>query len=435
MTGIHDGYPSLTFMQSEAAVRDLYPHRRLVITITVLYLSQGIPIGIAMDAMPTLLRHDGAPLHALAFLPLVGLPWVVKFLWAPFVDNHWSARIGPRRSWMLPMQAIVVLCLLGLAWVRMSVATAGLAVGLLALASLASATQDIANDGMAAEHFRGAALARINAIQVGGVMIGFFAGGAGTLILSGLAGQRIAFLLLACVPLASLACVIGLLPGGTARLPDGMAEKSHASLLRFAKRPFSLSLLLLALLSAMTAVSGFGLSKLFLNDAGWSLDAIGRLGMAGGVVTVVLGCGGGAWLVRGVGQWRAFMVGVSLAGVGALLWGMQAGGWLPATVPLAWACTLLGSLATGITSVAIMTAGMSFAGHGDQAGTDVTAVQSTRDLGEMMASSMMLTLTANLGYGGGFLAGAILAAVSCGVAARLRCRESAMRARESEAAA
>ena len=37
-------------------MRDLLEHRRLVITITLLYLSQGIPIGIAMDAMPTLLR-------------------------------------------------------------------------------------------------------------------------------------------------------------------------------------------------------------------------------------------------------------------------------------------------------------------------------------------------------------------------------------------
>lgn len=41
--------------------------------------SQGIPIGIAMDALPTLLRHDGVSLYALTFLPLVGLPRVVKF--------------------------------------------------------------------------------------------------------------------------------------------------------------------------------------------------------------------------------------------------------------------------------------------------------------------------------------------------------------------
>jgi len=62
---------------------DLLKHWRMVLTFALLYLSQGICFGIAMDALPTLLRHDGAALHALAFLPLVGIPWVVKFLWAP----------------------------------------------------------------------------------------------------------------------------------------------------------------------------------------------------------------------------------------------------------------------------------------------------------------------------------------------------------------
>ncbi|MBF3131559.1 MFS transporter, partial [Pseudomonas aeruginosa] len=117
-------------------MRELYRHRRLVITLALLYLSQGIPIGLAMDALPTLLRQDGAPLQALAFLPLVGLPWVVKFLWAPWVDNHWSRRLGRRRSWILPMQCMVLACLLGLATLGLGVASAGWAVGLLALASL-----------------------------------------------------------------------------------------------------------------------------------------------------------------------------------------------------------------------------------------------------------------------------------------------------------
>ncbi|RLR47694.1 MFS transporter, partial [Pseudomonas aeruginosa] len=121
----------------------------------------------------------------LAFLPLVGLPWVVKFLWAPWVDNHWSRRFGRRRSWILPMQCIVLACLLGLATFGLGVASAGWAVGLLALASLASATQDIATDGMAAEHFSGELLAKVNAVQIAGVMIGFFGGGAGSLILAG----------------------------------------------------------------------------------------------------------------------------------------------------------------------------------------------------------------------------------------------------------
>ncbi|RQR50857.1 RhtX/FptX family siderophore transporter [Burkholderia sp. Bp9126] len=399
-------------------MRDLLEHRRLVVTITLLYLSQGIPFGIAMDAMPTLLRHDGAPLHALAFLPVVGLPWVVKFLWAPLVDNRWSARIGRRRSWILPMQCIVVLCLASLAQVGMTVATAGWAVGLLAVASLASATQDIATDGMAAEHFHGDMLAKINAVQIASVMIGFFGGGAGALTLIGLFGQRAAFAALTAVPLASLVCVMWLLPRDVDRAR--VRPAAHASLVRFAKRPLSLAVLSLALLSAVTAVSGFGLSKLFLNDAGWTLDAIGRVGMAGGVATVVLGCGGGAWLVRRLGLWHAFTLGVSCAGAGALLWFAQAHGWLAVAPQWVWVCTLLGSLSTGITSVSIMTAGMRFAGGSDQAGTDVTAVQSTRELGELVASSTMLTLTAMVGYTGGFLAGAALAVLAVLIAARLR---------------
>lgn len=393
---------------------ELLKHWRMALTFALLYLSQGICFGIAMDALPTLLRHDGAALDALAYLPLVGLPWVVKFLWAPLVDNHWSPRLGRRRSWIMPMQLLVLGCLVTLASVGLSVATAGLAVGLMVVASLASATQDIATDGMAAEYFSGDMLARINAIQVGGTMAGFFVGGAGALIVSGYLGQASAFGLLALVPLASLCCVAWL-PVAEAG-EQQPAQLAHASLLRFIRRPKALLLVLLALLSAMTSVSGFGLSKLFLSDAGWSLQAIGQLGMSGGVVTIVLGCGGGAWLIRVLGLWPTFMLAVSVAGLAALVWLLQASGMVPAQAGLIWLAVGMGSFATGATSVAIMTASMAFAGNSDQAGTDMTAVQSTRDLGEMLASSMLLALTAHAGYSSGFLAGAVMALVALLVA-------------------
>lgn len=400
---------------------ELYHHRRLVITLALLYFSQGIPMGLSMDALPTLLRHDGTQLQALAFLPLVGLPWVVKFLWAPWVDNHWSPLLGRRRSWILPMQSIVLACMLGLAAIGLSVETAGWAVGLLALASVASATQDIATDGMAAEHFSGELLAKVNAVQIAAVMIGFFCGGAGSLILTGHFGQHVAFLVLACVPLLSLCCVVTLDRGDP--LEHLPAPVGKASLLRFLRRPLAPSLLLLALLSAMTAVSGFGLSKLYLSDAGWALQDIGRMGMTGGLITVFLGCGGGAWLVKRVGLWRGFAFGVALAGCSALLWYVQASRWLPLSDGVAWAGALISSLATGITSVAILTAAMRFAGQGDQAGTDVTAVQSTRDLGEMLASSFLVALTAQIGYAGSFLSGCGLAVMALLIALRLHWRE------------
>ena len=396
---------------------ELYRHRRLVITLALLYLSQGIPIGIAMDALPTLLRRDGAPLHALAFLPLVGIPWVVKFLWAPWVDNHWSKKLGRRRSWILPMQTLVLGCMATLALIGVNMNTAIWAVGLLAIASLCSATQDIATDSIAAEHCSGSLLAKVNALQVACVMIGFYIAGAGTLLLSGRLGQSAAFGVLLFVPLCSLACV-WFWPLEDAR-ERPQRELPKASLIKFLRKPQALALLVLALLSAMTAVSGFGLSKLYLNDAGWTLEDIGTLGLAGGAITVFLGCGGGAWLVKHLGVWRSFGLGITLAGVSAALWFSMADEWLPLTSHTTWVCIVLGSLATGITSVSIMTAAMRYAADGAQAGTDVTAVQSTRDLGELIASSSLLALTAKVGYPGAFLGGVVLAVLAVVVVARV----------------
>lgn len=75
-------------------------------------------------------------------------------------------------------------------------------------------------------------------------------------------------------------------------------------------------------------------------------------------------------------------------------------------------CITLGSLSSGVTSVAIMTAGMQFASRYTQAGTDMTAVQSTRDIGELASSMMLVGLTAAVGYSGGFMLGAGIAFVA-----------------------
>lgn len=278
-------------------MQELLKHRQLVITLGLLYLAQGIPMGIAMDALPTLLRQEGSALSAIAFIPLVGLPWILKFLWAPIVDNYWFTSLGRRRSWIIPMQIIVTLCLLLLALIGISVEMAKWGVALLAIASLASATQDIATDGMAAEHASGTLLSKINAIQIAGVM--------------------------------------------------------------------------------------------------------------GGIVTLFFGCGGGAWLINKIGVWRAFSAGLLCALGSSLLWLSQSTGMI--SLSLVAVCVVLGSLSSGITSVAIMTAGMRFASTDNQAGTDMTAVQSMRDIGEMACAIMLVSLTAVIGYSGGFGLAAVIA--------------------------
>lgn len=390
-----------------------FANGRLFIMIAALYFSQGIPLGVAMEALPTLLRRDGAELGTLAWLPLVGLPWVLKFLWAPQVDNHWRPLMGRRRSWIVPMQTLVLACMVGVALLGISSASAAWVVGLMAVASLASATQDIATDGLTAERFEGQTLARANAVQVGGTMVGFFFGGPGALIMAGYIGQGGALAVLAAVVAFSL------LLAATWRETalEGKAPcppRQRASLAGFVRRRGAWQLALAAFLSAMTAVAGYGLSKLFLVDAGWELEAVGQIGMAGGVVTVLLGCGGGAWLIGKLGARTVLAMGLAASGTAALCWLAQAQGWASPVPGMAYAAQGLGSFGAGAASVAMMTLAMRFARQGVQSGTDMTAVQSARDLGEILTSSMMTGLAAQIGYGGGFACGVAVAVATLG---------------------
>jgi len=393
---------------------------RLLIMVGALYLTQGVPLGVAMEALPSLLRQDGAPLGLLSLLPLVGLPWIVKFLWAPYVDNLWSVRWGKRRSWILPMQGLVALSLTGAALIGISATTTGVVIALLVIAALASATQDTATDGLATEQFEGPMLVRANTVQVASTMIGFFLGGSGCLILAGLFGRTLALLTMAGIALLAFTFALFWREPVSDRRSEA---RPRASLLRFIRRSGALPVLFIGFATAMTANAAFGLSKLFLVDRGWTLDAIGRIGVAGGVATILLGCGGGGWLIGRIGLWRVLLCGIISSGLGAMIWMLLAstGGLVDQTT--AMVAVLLGSVGSGSASVAAMTLAMRFAAGGDQAGTDMTAVQSTRDFGELATSSAVTALAAAIGYGSTFGA-AVLAAIVIALVAGVVLRRS-----------
>lgn len=376
---------------------------RLWLMLALLYISQGLPLGIAMDALPSILKNQGASLENLIFLPLVGLPWILKFLWASVVDNYSNTRFGRRRSWLVPMQSLIFLTLTLLWWLGIEQDKTLLIILLMLIASVASATQDIATDGLAAELFSGKDLVRANIIQVGGTMVGFFLGGAGVMILVGQFGISVGALLPMAIVLCSLALLLtwkepAVTLVNTAVTSTGSNQSQMtASLKNFIKRAGSVRLLAMAFLSSLAMVSGFGLGKLLLIDQAWSLQSVGQLGMYGGVVTILLGCGGGGWLIQYFGTRKIFIFGLAMTMCSAGLWIM-----LSATEQIAFSsallATVLGCFGSGAASVALMTQAMRFAQQGLQTGTDMTAIQSARDLGEMTMSSSLIAIAAVFGY-------------------------------------
>ena len=95
----------------EAAER---PGMPTLVLLASLYCAQGLPSGLIAHSLPVLLRQHGVDLAVIGVLKLLALPWMLKVLWAPWVDRIASERLGHHRGWILPLQATVILCVASL---------------------------------------------------------------------------------------------------------------------------------------------------------------------------------------------------------------------------------------------------------------------------------------------------------------------------------
>jgi RhtX/FptX family siderophore transporter len=359
-----------------------------------LYLSQGIPIGFAFEALPVLLRQAGVGLDVIALTPLAGLPWILKLLWAPVVDNHWLERVGRRKSWILPMQALLVASFVLLAFIPASVENAVILIAVLLIGSLAAATQDTATDGLAAETLGRTALGIANALQVGGMMAGVMIGGAGALILVEYWGERAALLFLAGILAIALLPIIA----WRERVSSSRAPTGTARIMSVFRRRGIWPLLVLALIYGTANAGGVGLSKLFLVDKGWSTGNVGVVAAVTGLAIIILGSPVAATLASRVGLWRTMLIGLGVAAISLVAWQMVAVGWVSASWTTIVISTILLGTGAGVVSVAASTLAMRFGGAGGQAGTDVTALQSASVLGEMLIAGVVVWLAGLLGY-------------------------------------
>ncbi|GLR55010.1 MFS transporter [Shinella yambaruensis] len=377
---------------------------RFFLLIGALYFTQGLPMGLSMEAVPVLMRQGGASMDVIALVPLAGLPWIIKFLWAPVVDNHWKAGLGRRRSWIAPMQVILAACLVALAFLPLEGRGLSFAVVALALGSIASATQDTATDGLAAEQLAGRGLAYANALQIGGMMAGFMVGGGGVLMIADTLGQQGVFLLLALFP----ALTVGLaLSWREPPRPAAARDGDRARLADTFRRPGIRLLLALAFIYGGAHAGGLSVSKIFLVDQGWSNQDTGLVATFSGFVMLLVGCPLGSALTAR-NRWLAMAAGMALAAISFVLWSLLAGGILPA----GWSSVLLAigvlSVASGFIAVSAATIIMAFGGAGKQAGTDGTVLQSANVLGEMAIAGLVVWVVGRAGYGLTFAGAALL---------------------------
>lgn len=170
-----------------------------------LYIAQGIPFGFATLFVPLQIAERADFSYGKATLvTLASFPWVLKLLWAPATDALWWPRIGRRRSWILPAQALLATTALAAAQLSFTGSLVPIFL-VVTLFNLWASVQDTAVDGLAVELLPPEERGLGNVAQVAGYKLGMVAGGSGLTVVATHLGTPAAMVTLALAVLVLMA--------------------------------------------------------------------------------------------------------------------------------------------------------------------------------------------------------------------------------------
>jgi PAT family beta-lactamase induction signal transducer AmpG len=178
--------------------------------VSALGFSSGAPNSGLGEILPIWLARHQVPVELIGLLPLAGLPYAIKFLWAPLLDRWPIPWLDRRRGWIALLQLLLGLTIAAMALLRPSTDPRTLtAIGLVALAvALLSATQDIVIDAyrtdLLPDQERGAGAAANSLGFRGGTLVL----GSGALLIAGGAGYPLAFLAAGVLMLLLVPCTL-----------------------------------------------------------------------------------------------------------------------------------------------------------------------------------------------------------------------------------
>ena len=281
-----------------------------VMAVAVLGFSSGLPLALSAGTLQAWLTMQGVAVQQIGLFSLVGLPYVLKFLWAPLLDRYRLGWPGRRRDWMLLTQLLLAALLFAAGATELAAGPL-LTLALVAAAiAMLSATQDVAIDAYRAEVLHERERGFGAGAAVTGYRIGMLVAGAGALLAADKIGfaqvyQWLALLLL----LGVVASVLGPDLPRDVPAPGNLAAAVTEPLREYFRREAAVPLLVLIFLYKLGDAFAGGLTTNFLlGDLGFTLTDVGAIYKGLGLVASIAGAlYGGAMMAR-LGLYRALML-------------------------------------------------------------------------------------------------------------------------------
>ncbi len=159
-----------------------YLKKKMLITLSMGFVS-GVPLLLTITLLQAWLTDEGVSKSTIGLFALVGLPYSLKFIWAPLFDHYTVSALGRRRGWLLITQILLIISIIVLGMANPAMNPFNVAV-LATLVAFSSASQDIVIDAYRRESLADEEQAIGASAYVLGYRIGALAAGAGGLILA-----------------------------------------------------------------------------------------------------------------------------------------------------------------------------------------------------------------------------------------------------------
>ena len=267
----------------------------------------GLPLLLTMSLLQAWMKEEGVDLTVIGLMALVGLPYTLKFLWAPFVDRFTLPFLGRRRGWLLVAQVALIFSIVAMGfsspanrpWLLAFVAF---------LVTFFSASQDIVVDAYRREDLSDEELGLGSSLYINGYRVGMLLASGGGLILADNMSFCLVYLIMAgCMLPGVLITLLAPEPIIEFGTPMTMKEAVFEPLVDYFSRNGAVWILAFILFYKIGDTMASAMTMPFYLDIGFSKTEIGAVvklfgfwatiagSLIGGIIMIRLGINRSLW--------------------------------------------------------------------------------------------------------------------------------------------
>jgi len=302
--------------------------------------SCGLPLLLTISVLQAWMQQEGVDLTVIGLMALVGLPYTLKFLWAPVLDRYIPPFLGRRRGWLLIVQILLTAAIACLGFSQPAV-NPWMVAFLAFLVTFFSASQDIVVDAYRREDLSDEELGLGSSLYINGYRVGMLLASGGGLILADLIPFSMVYLIMAaCMLVGVVTTLASREPEMTQGSPKSIKEAVIDPFVEYFSRSgwlWGLGVLLFILLYKIGDTMAAAMTTPFYLEIGFTKTQIGAVvklfgfwatiagGLAGGVILLKIGIYRGLWIfgflqaVSTAGFAVLANIGPSLAGLAAVI--------------------------------------------------------------------------------------------------------------------